>query len=186
MAKSLSMSDFVCPTVRESPRPRLTDLREKTPWWSLLRGDVAASGPNVDSTFVLVLAAIVAVAYARPSRCSDFADLPLHTSDCRRRNFPSQGNQLRRLHAFVCVTPAILLEGYKSGTANLPQSFRDLCFALVVYVIRRYIEQRESLAGTVRQRRDDLLKDVELAGQVQRLFLPSAKPATPGGSKYPG
>jgi phosphoserine phosphatase RsbU/P len=55
-----------------------------------------------------------------------------------------------------------------------------LCFALVVYVIRRYMEQREALATTVRQQRDDLLRDVELAAQVQRLFLPSAKPAIPG------
>jgi sigma-B regulation protein RsbU (phosphoserine phosphatase) len=55
-----------------------------------------------------------------------------------------------------------------------------LCFALVVYVIRRYMEQREALARTVQQQRDDLLKDVELAAQVQRLFLPSGKPDIPG------
>src|SRR4029077_16229844 len=55
-----------------------------------------------------------------------------------------------------------------------------LCFALVVYVIRRYMEQREALARTVQQQRDDLLKDLELAAQVQRLFLPSGKPAIPG------
>jgi sigma-B regulation protein RsbU (phosphoserine phosphatase) len=64
-----------------------------------------------------------------------------------------------------------------------------LCFALVVYVIRRYMEQREALARTVQQQRDDLLKDVELAAQVQRLFLPSGKPAIPGleiaGMMYP-
>jgi len=42
------------------------------------------------------------------------------------------------------------------------------------------MEQREALATTVRQQRDDLLRDVELAAQVQRLFLPSAKPAIPG------
>ena len=54
------------------------------------------------------------------------------------------------------------------------------CFAFVVYVIRRYMEQREGLAKTVQQQRDDLLKDVELAAQVQRLFLPSGKPAIAG------
>jgi sigma-B regulation protein RsbU (phosphoserine phosphatase) len=42
------------------------------------------------------------------------------------------------------------------------------------------MEQREALAKTVRQQRDDLLKDVELAAQVQRLFLPSGKPAILG------
>ena len=55
-----------------------------------------------------------------------------------------------------------------------------LCFAFVVYVIQRYMEQRESLAKTVQQQRDDLLKDVELAAQVQRLFLPLDKPAIAG------
>jgi sigma-B regulation protein RsbU (phosphoserine phosphatase) len=55
-----------------------------------------------------------------------------------------------------------------------------LCFAFVVYVIQRYIAQREALAKIVRQQRDDLLKDVELAAQVQRLFLPLGKPAIAG------
>jgi sigma-B regulation protein RsbU (phosphoserine phosphatase) len=55
-----------------------------------------------------------------------------------------------------------------------------LCFAFVVYVIQRYIEQREALAKTVEQQRDDLLKDIELAAQVQRLFLPLGKPAIAG------
>jgi hypothetical protein len=45
-----------------------------------------------------------------------------------------------------------------------------LCFAYVVWVIQRYIRQREELAKTVQQQRDDLLQDVELAAQVQRMF----------------
>jgi len=55
-----------------------------------------------------------------------------------------------------------------------------LCFTFVVYVIQRYIEQREALAKTVQQQRDDLLKDVGLAAQVQRLFLPVGKPTIAG------
>jgi sigma-B regulation protein RsbU (phosphoserine phosphatase) len=55
-----------------------------------------------------------------------------------------------------------------------------LCFSFVVYVIQRYIDQRELLAKTIQQQRDDLLKDVELAAQVQRLFLPAPKPAIAG------
>jgi sigma-B regulation protein RsbU (phosphoserine phosphatase) len=55
-----------------------------------------------------------------------------------------------------------------------------LCFAFVVYVIQRYMGQREALAKTIQQQRDDLLKDLELAAQVQRLFLPSGKPAIAG------
>src|SRR6202040_1766152 len=55
-----------------------------------------------------------------------------------------------------------------------------LCFAFVVYIIQRYIEQREALAKKVQQQRDGLLKDVELAAQVQRLFLPVGKPTIAG------
>jgi len=39
------------------------------------------------------------------------------------------------------------------------------------------MQQREALAKTVQQQRDDLLKDVELAAEVQRLFLPAGNPA---------
>jgi len=64
------------------------------------------------------------------------------------------------------------------------RTFHDLsallCLTLVVYVIQRYIERQESLVKAVQQQRDDLLKDVELAAQVQRLFLPSGKPAIAG------
>jgi len=42
------------------------------------------------------------------------------------------------------------------------------------------MQQREALAKTVQRQRDDLLKDMELAAQVQRLFLPSGKPAIAG------
>src|SRR5260370_40003950 len=55
-----------------------------------------------------------------------------------------------------------------------------LCFDLVVFLIQRYMEQREALAETIQQQRNDLLKDVELAAQVQRLFLPSGRPAIAG------
>jgi sigma-B regulation protein RsbU (phosphoserine phosphatase) len=55
-----------------------------------------------------------------------------------------------------------------------------LCFSFVVYFIQRYIEQRELLGKTIQQQRDDLLQDVELAAQVQRLFLPVGKPAIDG------
>jgi phosphoserine phosphatase RsbU/P len=47
-------------------------------------------------------------------------------------------------------------------------------------VIQRYVEQRETLANTVQRQCDDLLKDLEMAAQVQRLFLPGGKPAIPG------
>src|SRR5208282_3506937 len=49
-----------------------------------------------------------------------------------------------------------------------------------VFVIRRYVGQREALAKTVQKQRDDLLKEVELAAQVQRLFLPAGEPDIAG------
>jgi sigma-B regulation protein RsbU (phosphoserine phosphatase) len=55
-----------------------------------------------------------------------------------------------------------------------------LCFSFVVYIIQRYIEQRELLARAIQQQRDDLLQDVELAAQVQRMFLPVGPPAIAG------
>src|SRR3954471_19247679 len=39
-------------------------------------------------------------------------------------------------------------------------------FVLVVYAVQRYVMQRELLAKAVREQRDDLLNDVQLAGQV--------------------
>ena len=42
------------------------------------------------------------------------------------------------------------------------------------------MEQKEALDKKVQQQRDDLLKDVELAAQVQRLFLPVGEPAIDG------
>jgi sigma-B regulation protein RsbU (phosphoserine phosphatase) len=55
-----------------------------------------------------------------------------------------------------------------------------LAFTFVVYIIQRYMKQREQLTKAVRQQRDSLLQDVELAAKVQRLFLPLGKPAIAG------
>jgi len=53
-------------------------------------------------------------------------------------------------------------------------------FVFVVYVVQRYVKQKEGLDEAVRSQRDELLKDVELAGQVQRMFLPIGRPSIPG------
>jgi serine phosphatase RsbU (regulator of sigma subunit) len=53
-------------------------------------------------------------------------------------------------------------------------------FILVVYAVQRYVMQRELLARAVRKQRDDLVKDVQLAAQVQRLFLPQSQPSIAG------
>src|SRR5260370_5950459 len=93
---------------------------------------------------------------------------------------------LRREISYSLIVICILLHDYysprhiKQGIRIFHNLSAMLCFAFVVYVIQRYIEQREALAKTVQQQRDDLLKDIELAAQVQRLFLPSGKPGIAG------
>ena len=53
-------------------------------------------------------------------------------------------------------------------------------FIFVVYAVQRYVTQRELLAKAVRKQRDDLMNDVQLAGQVQRMFLPHGQPSIAG------
>jgi sigma-B regulation protein RsbU (phosphoserine phosphatase) len=93
---------------------------------------------------------------------------------------------LRRKISYSLIAVCILLHDYDSPRNINPglRIFHNLsamlCFAFVVYFIQRYIQQREALAKTVQQQRDELLQDVELAAQVQRLFLPVGKPAIAG------
>lgn len=93
---------------------------------------------------------------------------------------------LRKRISYGLIVLCVLFHDYDSPRGIVPglRIFHNLsailCFAFVVYVIQRYMQQREALAKTVQQQRDDLLKDVELAGQVQRLFLPSGKPSIAG------
>jgi len=173
------MSDLAHPVVRESRHSQLGDLPERIPLRTFLRNSVAATGPTW-IPIVLVLGAIVAVAYA------DHLVVPLSLIYLCILPIVVGATFLRRVISYGLTIVCVLLHDYYSPKAINPglRIFHNLsamlCFALVVYVIRRYMEQREALAKTVRQQRDDLLKDVELAAQVQRLFLPSAKPAIAG------
>jgi phosphoserine phosphatase RsbU/P len=173
------MSDLTHPAVRESRRSQLHGLRERIQLRSFFRSHLAGSGPTW-IPLVLVLGAIVAVSYADhlvvPLSLIYLCILPIVVGATFHRRAISYG-----LTA-VCV---LLHDYYSPKGVNLGlRIFHNLtamlCFALVVYVIRRYMEQREALATTVRLQRDDLLRDVELAAQVQRLFLPSAKPVIAG------
>jgi len=93
---------------------------------------------------------------------------------------------LRKRVSYGLIAICVLLHDYyypshiNPGLRMFHNFTAMVCFALVVFVIQRYVGQREALAKTVQQQRDDLLKDVELAAQVQRLFLPPGKPAIPG------
>src|SRR6266436_2471827 len=159
--------------------PRLADLRDKFPPLAPLRKDVASIGPAW-LPVALVLGSIAAVAYAD--------HLVLSTSLVYLYIFPLGGGAilLRKKVAYGLIPVCILFHDYWSpriihpGLRILDNLLALLCFSFVVYVIRRYIEQRELLAKMIQQQRDDLLKDVELAAQVQRMFLPLGKPAIAG------
>ena len=140
---------------------------------------MAAIGPKW-LPVALVLGAIAAVAYVDHRVVS--------TSLVYLYIFPLGVSAilLRKEVTYSLVPLCILLHDYWSPRIiHLPVRIVDnlfalLCFSFVVYVIQRYIEERELLAETIQLQRDDLLRDVELAAQVQRMFLPVRTPAIAG------
>src|SRR6266852_4926583 len=159
------MNDLVHPAVRASRPAELCGLRERVPLLSLLRRDVALNGPAW-LPLALVLGAVSAVAYADHLVASIslvyLYILPLAVGAIF----------LRKTISYSLIVVCVLFHDYYSPRGINPglRIFHNLsamlCFAFVVYVIQR--------------QRDDLLKDVELAAQVQRLFLPLGKPAIAG------
>jgi sigma-B regulation protein RsbU (phosphoserine phosphatase) len=158
---------------------KLRDFREGVPLPSLLRKDVASNGPAW-LPLVLVLGAISAVAYA------DHLVVAISLVYLYILPLAVGAIFLRKRVSYSLIVICILLhDSYSQRTIHPAlRIFHNLsamlCFAFVVYFIQRYIEQREALAKTIQQQRDDLLQDVELAAQVQRLFLPVGKPAIAG------
>src|SRR5246127_3435322 len=172
------MSDLVQNPLPASPSAAWREFRQRIPRLRLLRKDVA-SHRQAWLPLMMVLGAIGAVAYADHRVSVSLVYLyilPLAVGAIF----------LRRKISYGLIVVCILLHDYYSPRPINPEIriFHNLsamlCFAFLVYVIQRYIEQREALAKTVQQQRDDLLKDLELAGQVQRLFLPVGRPAIPG------
>ncbi len=177
------MSDLVNPALRESRRPELLALRERTPLLSVLRHDAASSRPKW-LPLIFVMAAIAAVAYADHLVVSlslvYLYTLPLTVGAVFLRKEISYGLIV------ACIAFHYLFHYFDSprkihlGLRIFHDLSALLCLTFVVYVIQRYIERQESLVKTIEQQRDSLLKDVELAAEVQRLFLPSGKPAIAG------
>ena len=173
------MNDLVHAAVRQSRPAELHSLRKTVPLASLLRRGVASNG-QAWLPLVLVLGAIGAVAYA-DHRVVAVSLVYLYI-------LPLSGGAifLRRRISYALIVVSILLHDSYSHRPFHPalRIFHNLsailCFACVVYFIQRYIEQGEALAKTVQQQRDDLLQDVKLAAQVQRMFLPTGKPAIAG------
>jgi serine phosphatase RsbU (regulator of sigma subunit) len=158
---------------------KLRDFRVSVPLRSLLRKDVGSNGPAWPP-LVLVLGAIGAVAYADHLVVSIslvyLYILPLAVGAIFLRNEVSYSLIV------ICI---LLHDSYSHRPIHLALRIFDnlsamLFFAFVVYFVQRYIAQREALAKTIQRQRDDLLKDVELAAQVQRLFLPAGKAAIAG------
>src|ERR1700681_3238338 len=146
---------------------------------SLLRGEVAAGGPKW-LPGLLVFGSIAAVAYAdfivTSISLGYLYILPLGISAMFLRSQISYGL------IGVCVFFHDLFgPPYPSPEARITHNLTALAgFTFVVYVIQRYVKQRELLDKAVRRQRDQLLQDVELAAQVQRMLLPFRRPSIAG------
>jgi len=173
------MTEPIYTAMRDSMPAELSALRERAPLQSLLRRDVASTGPAW-LPLVLVFGAIAAVAYA------DHLVVSISLVYLYILPLAVGAMFLRKEASYSLIVICILLhDSYSQRSIHSAlRIFHNLsailCFAFVVYVIHRYMEQREALAKTVQQQRDDLLQDVKLAAQVQRPFLPSDKPAIDG------
>src|SRR6266852_1527537 len=155
-------------TTRPLTPAKLRDFREQVLLLSLLRKDVASNGPAW-LPLVLVLGAISAVAYA------DHVVVSISLVYLYILPLVVGAIFLRKEVSYSLIVICILLhDSYSQRSIHPALRIFDnlsamLCFSFVVYFIQRYMQQR-----------DDLLQDVKLAAQVQRLFLPSRKPAIDG------
>jgi serine phosphatase RsbU (regulator of sigma subunit) len=154
-------------------------IRPSLPSRSLLRGEVAADGPQWLPA-VLVFGSIAAVAYAdfivTSISLGYLYILPLGISAMFLRSQISYG-----LIAVCVFLHDLFGPPYPSPEARITHNLTALAgFTFIVYVIQRYVKQRELLDKAVRKQRDQLLQDVELAAQVQRMFLPFRRPSIAG------
>jgi phosphoserine phosphatase RsbU/P len=93
---------------------------------------------------------------------------------------------LNRRRAFVLIAICVVFHdlfgpAYPSLSTRVVHNLTAAAgFAVVVAVIQSFVAQRNALYELTRRQRDELMKDVELAAQVQRMFLPVAEPVVPG------
>jgi serine phosphatase RsbU (regulator of sigma subunit) len=146
---------------------------------SLLRGEVAAGGPRWLAA-ILVFGSIAAVAYA------DFIVTSISLGYLYILPLGISAMFLRSQISYGLIAACVFLHDlfgvpYPSPEARIIHNLTALAgFTFVVYVIQRYVKQRELLDQAVRKQRDQLLQDVELAAQVQRMFLPIQRPSIAG------
>src|SRR5882762_8001234 len=161
-------------TVVQSIPAKLRNERKTAAWSPVLRRDVASNGPAW-LPLILVLSSFAAVAYA------DHLVVAISLVYLYLLPLALGAIFLRKEISYSLIVVCVLFHDYYSPRVMNPglRIFHNLsamlCFVFVVYIIQRYMEQKEALAKTIQRQRDDLLKDVELAAQVQRLFLPSGK-----------
>jgi len=146
---------------------------------SLLRRDVATDGPQW-LPVVLIFGSIAAVAYA------DFIVSSVSLGYLYILPLGISAMFLRTRISYALIAVCVFFHDlfgppYPSSEARIAHNLTAVVgFTFVVYVIQRYVRQREQLDKTVRQQRDQLLQDVELAAQVQRMFLPIDRSVIPG------
>ena len=146
---------------------------------SLLRREVAAGGPQW-LPVVLIFGSIAAVAYA------DFIVSSVSLGYLYILPLGISAMFLRTRISYALIAVCVFFHDlfgppYPSPGARIAHNLTAVVgFTFLVYVIQKYVRQREQLDKTVRQQRDQLLQDVELAAQVQRMFLPSNRPVIPG------
>src|SRR3984893_5637966 len=146
---------------------------------SLLRREVAAGGPQWLPA-VLIFGSIAAVAYA------DFIVSSVSLGYLYILPLGISAMFLRTRISYALIAVCVFFHDlfgppYPSPGARIAHNLTAVVgFTFVVYVIQRYVRQREQLDKTVRQQRDQLLHEVELAAQDQRLFLPNHRPSIAG------
>jgi serine phosphatase RsbU (regulator of sigma subunit) len=166
-------------TLESSPAASISEREPRLGALPLVRKDVASNG-EAWLPVLMVFGAIGAVAYA-DYRVTSVSLMYLYILP-----LAVGAIFLRQEISYSLILVCVFLHDYFFPRGINPQIriFHNLsamlCFAFLVYVIQRYVKQRETLANAVQRQRDDLLKDLEMAAQVQRLFLPVGKPAIPG------
>jgi serine phosphatase RsbU (regulator of sigma subunit) len=163
----------------DSTPGKLRDRREGTVLQSLLRPDAGSAGPRW-LPLLLVFGSITAVAYADHIAFSVSLGylyiLPLGVGAMLLRSEISYG--LILVCAFLHDLFALPYVNWANRIAHNLSAM--LAFTFVVYIIQRYMKQGEQLTKSIRQQRDNLVRDVELAAEVQRMFLPLGKPTIAG------
>jgi serine phosphatase RsbU (regulator of sigma subunit) len=93
---------------------------------------------------------------------------------------------LSRRNAFGLVAVCVLAHdlfgpGYPTISARVLHNLTAaISFVAVVLVLQHFVAQRNALFELTTRQRDELMKEVELAAQVQKVFLPAIEPAVPG------